>query len=289
MNKKELNDARSRFKHFFLKKVIFRLDYDGLLDTDVSKVVSNIRDKYYSYGLSNMNIKQENNINIKIDSDLNTPESERVALNGYNKNTVYCFESNNGEIIEIGRNFFSFCIKDVKQYKSFDDYKELLIETIIALNKTTQFFKMIRIGLRKINMCYLKNINSLNKYFTQSAFNFKQTVTDLPEYQCVNSKFTSFLIKDTYKINYNRATIDGVMEGKNGKNEPLNLIVTDIDVYKDDMIKISSELKNKKSIEKCLDNQNIIEFEVFQSSITDLMKSELSKDCFNNKEIRGVY
>lgn len=290
MTSMNLEALRNNFKHYILRRVLFRFDFSGMLDTDIEKIIPEIRDKYYSHGLTHMDLKQVDNLDIKINSGSNIPDNERIAFNSYNKDKVYSFESEEGEVIEIGRNFFSFCIKDVKEYKSFDKYKNILVKTIMALKNTnTNFFKATRIGLRKFNSCYLKDINKLNDYFSNSAFNLNQIKNDLEGFKNISLRLVNFLQKDYFKVNYCRETIDGFMEESDGKHESSNLVVTDIDVYCDDVVKLTNLLEQEKSIEKCLNKQNSIEFEVFLSSITKKMIKELSTNNFVNEDIKGVY
>jgi hypothetical protein len=85
---------RNQIKHHFLNQIIFRLDYEGLLEKDVEECVFNLRQKFYGAGFAHMNRRAEN------------------------------------QVIELSKNFFTLTIEVDKEYKTFDKYISLLAESI---------------------------------------------------------------------------------------------------------------------------------------------------------------
>lgn len=85
---------RNQIKHHFLNQIIFRLDYEGLLEKDVEECVFNLRQKFYAAGFTHMNRRTEN------------------------------------QVIELSKNFFTLTIEVDKEYKTFDKYISLLAESI---------------------------------------------------------------------------------------------------------------------------------------------------------------
>jgi hypothetical protein len=61
---------RSDFKYNFLKKVIIRIDYNGILDLDMDYTVRNIKDELYDQGFK---IFREGFIN-QVDFEIKDPE-----------------------------------------------------------------------------------------------------------------------------------------------------------------------------------------------------------------------
>ena len=41
-----MNRLRSEIKHNFLKQIIFRLDYEGIMDSDIEKCIVSLRETF---------------------------------------------------------------------------------------------------------------------------------------------------------------------------------------------------------------------------------------------------
>ena len=49
-----MNDLRSAIKHNFLKQIIFRLDYEGVMEADVEGCILSLRQKFFDAGFINI-------------------------------------------------------------------------------------------------------------------------------------------------------------------------------------------------------------------------------------------
>lgn len=283
-----MNDLRSQIKHNFLKQIIFRLDYEGILEADVEKCVLTLRQKFFDAGFVNMGNRTENQMDLELKMNLNIPDENKFSISNANKNLVYTFSSNDKEILEISRNFFTLTVDIEEIYKTFDKYVKLLAESINTIRNVSPYFRALRIGLRKINICFLNDLNSLQNYFTRAAFNLNDVIEQFSDYDCSASNIVTILIKNGYQVNYVRNIQEGVMQQDDGSQTPTFQIVLDVDVFKESNKEILPMLSETQMIYDTLRTQNSIEFEVFTNSLSNDFIEALKRDDFQNDKIRGV-
>lgn len=283
-----MNNLRSDIKHNFLKQIIFRLDYEGILEADVEKCVLVLRQKFFDAGFINMENRTENQFDLQLKMDLNIPNENQFSINNTNKSLVYNFSSNNKEILEISKSFFTLTIDIEKIYETFDKYVTLLAESIEVIRSISPYFRVMRIGLRKINICFLDDLTNLSTYFTRAAFNINDVVEQFSDYGCSAANMVTILSKNDYQINYVRNIQEGVMQQEDGSQKITYQIVIDVDVFKEGNKEILPMLSGKQTIENTLKMQNTIEFEVFIKSLSDELVESLKQDVFQNDTIRGV-
>lgn len=283
-----MNTLRAEIKHNFLKQIIFRLDFQGVLNDDVEKCVMQLRQKFFEAGYINMGNRTENEFDFQVKMNLNIPNENQFSISNTNQSLVYNFTSNNKEILEISKSFFTLTVDIEKLYEKFDKYVTLLAESIEVIKNVSPYFNALRIGLRKINICFLDNIADLSTYFSRAAFNIDDVVNQFSDYGCAASNMVTILSKDDYQINYVRNIQEGVMQQEDGSQNPTYQIVIDIDVYKEGNKEILALLSDKQNVENNLKLQNTIEFEVFIKSLNNELIELLKQDSFQNNAIRGV-
>ena len=96
-----MNTLRAEIKHNFLKQIIFRLDFQGVLNDDVEKCVMQLRQKFFEAGYINMGNRTENEFDFQVKMNLNIPNENQFSISNTNQSLVYNFTSNNKEILEI--------------------------------------------------------------------------------------------------------------------------------------------------------------------------------------------
>lgn len=283
-----MNNLRADIKHNFLKQIIFRLDYEGVLEADVEKCVLALRQKFFDAGFINMGNRTENQFDLQLKMDLNIPNENQFSISNTNKSLVYHFSSDNKEILEISKSFFTLTVDIEKKYGTFDKYVTLLAESIEVIRTISPYFRVLRIGLRKINICFLDDIANLSTYFTRAAFNINDVVEQFSDYGCAASNMVTILSKNNYQINYVRNIQEGVMQQEDGSQNATYQVVIDVDVFKEGNKEILSMLSGKQTIENTLKMQNTIEFEVFIKSLSNELVESLKQDVFQNDTIRGA-
>lgn len=281
-------NLRSEIKHNFLKQLIFRLDYEGILEADVEKCVFELRQKMYDAGFINMDTRTENQFDVQLKMDLNIPDQNQFSISNTNKSLVYTFTTGSREILEISKSFFSLTVDVDAGYGTFDKYVELLADSIYVIKNVSPYFRAHRIGLRKINICFLNKLDDLPTYFTKAAFNLTDVIEQFSEYGCSASNMVTLLSRDGYRVNYVRNIQEGVMQQEDGSQSTTYQIALDVDVYKESNKEILSALEEKELIKQELKKQNSIEFEVFIRSLSDRLVEMLKQDTFDDSAINGV-
>ena len=247
-----------------------------------------LRQKFFEAGYINMGNRTENEFDFQVKMNLNIPNENQFSISNTNQSLVYNFTSNNKEILEISKSFFTLTVDIEKLYEKFDKYVTLLAESIEVIKNVSPYFNALRIGLRKINICFLDNIADLSTYFSRAAFNIDDVVNQFSDYGCAASNMVTILSKNDYQINYVRNIQEGVMQQEDGSQNPTYRIVIDIDVYKEGNKEILALLSDKQNVENNLKLQNTIEFEVFIKSLNNELIELLKQDSFQNNAIRGV-
>lgn len=283
-----MDDLRADIKHNFLKQIIFRLDYEGILQADVEKCVLKLRQKFFDSGFINMGNRTENQFDLQLKMDLNIPNENPFSVSNTNQSLIYNFSSDNKEILEISKSFFTLTVDVEKIYGTFDKYVTLLAESMEVIRSESPYFRVLRIGLRKINICFLDNISNLSTYFTRAAFNIDDILEQFSDYGCTASNMVTILSKNDYQINYVRNIQEGVMQQEDGSQKTTYQIVIDVDVFREGNKEILWMFSNKQTIENSLKMQNTLEFEVFIKSLSDKLVETLKQEAFQDDGIRGV-
>lgn len=264
-------NIRINLKHNFLKTLIIRVDFSGLMDTDVEDFIKVIRPslierKYITFQEEYSN----NNENRGLNSD-NLQASNEMAK-------VYVFNSRMGKEIRLSKTFITFEINIEKNETYFSSYIDLISYVLDELKKIP-YIQFFRIGLRKVNVCILLNKKNVNKYFKDAVmcrFRDDSPITHVAD---------EFFIED-YRVNYNRQFQEGkIME--NGEEKTGYQIILDVNSFIEDYVMVNEQITKIES-KKILTKLNDIVYDIYISSLTDEFITNLSKEVYNENEIRGV-
>lgn len=283
-----MGDLRSKIKHNFLKNLIFRLDFSGILESDIEKCVEKLRQNFFDAGFVNMENRELSKVDLQVKTDLNIPDENRFSVNNSNRSSVFRFSSNNNEVLELNKSFFTLTIDIDQVYETFDKYIDLLSETVTAIKSISPYFRALRVGLRKINICYLKSLSNLPSYFAKAAFNMDDLTTQFFDCNVTASNMVTILSKNGYQINYVRNLQEGVMQQENEDQQKVYQVVLDIDVYQEDNRKIALLLSNNEHIRETLIDQNTLEFDIFIKSLNESFIDMLQQEIFSDSNIIGV-
>ena len=128
---------RNQIKHHFLNQIVFRLDYEGLLEKDVEECVFNLRQKFYGAGFTHMNRRAENQVDIQVKIDLNVSSDNEYMVSNTNEGWVYIFSSDSNEVIELSKNFFTLTIEGIRNIRH-------LINIFLCLRSQSNLLKTVR-------------------------------------------------------------------------------------------------------------------------------------------------
>ena len=166
--KKEIK--RSDFKYNFLKKIIMRIDYTGILDLELEKTIILLKEMLQDSGFVNL---KEEYIN-EVDFDLKDPEKIEtqlvIPISELKKNKAFIFTTeNNNMSLQVTR-FFTFIDINLDGYVKFEELAKTFSKVIEIIKENNKFIRVLRLGLRKINNCLLLDISKLNEYFEERYF-----------------------------------------------------------------------------------------------------------------------
>ena len=162
---------RKALRYNFLKKIIIRFDYDGMDDTELDQVISSISIELKKHDYTSRTVEMEKEMQF----EFNDPESGDYAeLYGkkVREQKVFVFHNENPQIrLSISSSSACITIEETK-YVDCLKYCDVLWKVMLIISEPEKvpFFMFKRFGLRKINQCFLMDINHLNEYFEPSHY-----------------------------------------------------------------------------------------------------------------------
>lgn len=278
---------RNELKHNFLKRIFFRVDYIGILDDDIQKIVTTLRNNIFNNGFTGFQQTYENQMNLEFNIDLSSQDVD-AKRNDLECLNFYTFFNKEGESISLTKNYFFLNVNVNDESHTFDKYVDILGEIIDCYNKISNYSKPVQIGIQKTNVCYFRDLSKLNNYFSNIAFNHEEIMRIYKEYNCSHNTLLTELTKDFYNINYNRYVQEGQMTGTNGDSFVSYQVVLDCIVHCDNVNEIQKALSDRNSCANFVKKLNDIEFNLYINSLTDKFIELLKGDTFYNNEIEGV-
>ena len=161
---------RKELKSNFLKKSILRLDYDYLFEENMEEIIKNLNPYLNNEGFR-MKAKTMAELSTNINGDKLIQE-EQIIFNKTKQEKFPSYISKDQNVIlDISRNFTTITV-NYKENKPFEEIMEIFNRIISEIRKVREGLNLNRIGIRKINLYLLKNIENINNYFEESIFSF---------------------------------------------------------------------------------------------------------------------
>lgn len=273
MNKNEI--GRNDLKKDFLKQTIVRIDYDYIFDDCVEKTMKNI-DEFLSdkrYSIKNSFMSQ---FGLKVDFDklnnnLDTNIMDTINVESDKREKFFSFINEEKNIkIDITHEYSAITIDYVK-HVHFDEINEIFSKIIEELQKARKNLQIKRVGLRKVNIYMLKNLEKLTDYFEDHIYTFASS--NLDTYQFIGKNSYDNFIYNGYTVNQIANIAQGYMQTPNGP-EPINQLALDFDVY----------IENPVG-EVPLEDMNNSLFEIYKNSLKEQFLNELTNENFSSEEI----
>lgn len=270
---------RKALRYNFLKKIIIRFDYDGMDDTELDQVISGISLELKKHNYASRTVESEKEVQF----EFNDPESGDYAeLYGkkIREQKVFVFHNENPQIkLSISSSSACIAIEETK-YVDCLEYCDVLwkVMSIISEPEKVPFFIFKRFGLRKINQCFLMDINYLNEYFEPSHYH----VFTLPGSDNIKEKVMQ--IRDSleiadYNVNLIRTLVRGELHG-----EEAYQVNYDADMYLIDQESIAELMRNKDKIAQ----MNEWLFVLYKDAVTETFLNQLIDGNFDENMIIGV-
>lgn len=270
--------GREALKYNFLKKIIIRFDYNGMDDTELDQVLSDVSLKLKEHGYTNRTTETATEMQIQFDDPESGNYSE-VYGKKVREQKVFVFHNENPQV-KLGISSSSACI-NIEETKYVDCliYCDVLwkVMKIISESGKVPFFEFKRFGLRKINQCFLRDIKCLNKYFEPAHFHVFKFQDESSIKEKVMQIRESLEIAD-YNVNLNRMLIRGELGG-----EEAYQVNYDADIYLLDE-SIEELIQNK---EKIAEMNNWL-FALYKDAVTETFLNQLIEGTFDRDMIIGV-
>ena len=262
---------RKDLKSNFLKQMIIRIDYDYLFEKDMENIVQNS----YSYLIDN-DYKMKSSTLAEFKVDLNTinktsDNNNVVRVDNSDKEEFFSFvKDENNIVIDITRNFATMTV-NYEKFIYFNNLIEEFSKVVEKIKNIRKGLEIKRIGIRKINMYILKDINKINEYFETNLFSLHALLED-KESLLAKQTLERFMMGE-YKVNELCNISQGILADENGKQQTAYQVIVDIYVY-DDIV---------KNNEICLEKINEEVFKVYKSALKIEFLEKLKKENYQDE------
>lgn len=245
-------------KRIFIRKVLYRLDYQFITEKVQENIYQYISDQYGRY-FDHNGCEKENAIDIEINTRIQD---------------VFYFTKAKKEKSD-GRTFLYFDIDlgiDNEQLPYYQWFENIIIE---LYKESKNMFRPMRIGLKKFNRFYVldENLNAIKNIFQQPFVNN----IDVTGFELDNFENQQMYTAEEYSINFIRYFSTGILSNDVYTNENAHLVGFDFDVFSDDKTVLEAFCKN---VAVGLDTMNSIIYSFF----TKVIRPEVV-DRINNGDL----
>jgi len=274
-NKSEFN--RHNLKDNFLKQVLFRIDYNGIVD--ITPIISAFNNEFKPK-IDSYETTFHNRIDLDLQSLEDISETLAVPVKVLEKQTIHRYAlktSGNSDVtLDISRFYTTLTVK-CKDYTIIDEYMNFLNNFILFMFKENNFFEIQRVALRKLGEIVVANYNDLFSVFEKDVFCSNAALNDLYSTSMLNNLSVIRPNGKDETVNYNRRIQEGYVTDVDGKESKAYQAVLDMDCFlKDDSLDSVNESNNAADI---LKNMNNILFFVYLLSVTyDYLKGKKKED-----------
>lgn len=273
MNKVEIK--RNDLKSDFLKQTIVRIDYDYMfedyVENTMKKIDSFLGNKGYTIKnnfMSQFGLKVDFE---KLNNDINANLMDNINVESDKREKFISFINEEKHIkIDITREYSAITV-EYQEHIHFDEILEIFDKIVEELYNSRNNLQVKRLGLRKINVYMMENIDKIDDYFENNIFAFSSS--NLPSYQFIGkNSFDNYLYRG-YTVNQIANIAQGFLQTNDG-NKLLNQLALDFDIYVENPSKDVS-----------LKDMNDKLFEIYKNSLTEDFLNKLLDENFEDEEI----
>lgn len=220
---------RNQLRKNFLKEIIMRLDFQGVLQSEMEKIL--IKVKPY------LKEKTFNRYSEKIN---NQTVIEGTSIKETTSQIVYSFmDENSGYTIELSTTSIVLSVKSVG-YSPFENYANIFSYVAAVYKKEIDFFTVTRFGFRKINFCFIKDLSQIGIYFESKYYGVEEPIA---EFDIGSVNRTSRLSDGNKNVNLRYIVEQGELN-----QDTFFKITLDSDIYSTDEITINQILNVKSEL-----------------------------------------
>lgn len=270
--------TRYSMRENMLKKVLIRIDYDGV--TDINKWIELIKtDDLIKKKFNDYNRVSLNKASLDLSRMEEVAEQRALPLAAFSSQPLHRFYESKFEgrqdsvTMEIASLFMTFQI-NCKSYSNMDVYRDYITEYIEKFLQFDQFIKIKRIGIRKIGGVSDKRQEDIKGIF-EGRF-FTEHAIDREEIYLIEREFSDKFMKTIHldadvsklvKINYSTLC-------RHQDSSDTYQAILDIDGYIDEFIIKQNELEFPRDFKSSIEIVNDYLFELYKKSVTEKYLSE---------------
>lgn len=269
------NIKRESFKYNFLKQIIIRLDFQGVLQAEMEDILMKVKPclkmrKFNRYEqMINDEIDFDTTSNGIFQSNHHVKEIKNIIIHSF-------INEDRGYSIDLSTTYICLKVNAVK-YIPFEEYSDTFIKIARIYKDAIDFFTPKRFGLRKINFCFVTNTDCIHKYFKQRYFDCYDLFDNSEIF--ASEKRGNFTI-DNYKINL----LCDIIQGQLGEKKTYK-VTLDADIYLDNIKDIEENIFENCHMKKLNDQL----FTIYVDALTDEFHEMLLNDeTIWPEEIVGV-
>lgn len=259
--------SRATQKTNFLKKVIIRIDYIGLVTAEkvVDKTKEWLLDQYFD-SLSKRFIGQAR-LNF---SDIgNIAKTLMIPVQDLRNEPLYVFSgapfrgTNDNVTMEVSA-FYTAIEVTCNDYRSITPYQTLITEFVNRFFELEKTLKLTRLGIRKASGVLFDDFDDLERTYEHELFNGAKPDHNL---SLINQEYLDCFFNEErdIKVNYKRA-VASVLDSKRNNKLQAGL---DIDVYIDNEIIHRTGVDMKSDFSTIFSKLNDYQFVLYRNSVTE--------------------
>lgn len=260
--------TRESMRENMLKKVLIRVDYEGV--TDINKWILQFKsEQSLNSCFKSYNKAFHNKATFDLSNMEEIAESRSLPISVFESEPLHrfydsCFQNREDSVeMEVTSLFLTFSIT-CNKYKSLDIYIDYLSEYFTKFMSSDKYIVIKRIGIRKIGGGEFASLVDVGKVFEEEIFGLN--IQSIPKTMINIEHIDRFFEKDKgIKVNFSRRfrTIDDKKEG--GVFQAL----LDLDGYVDSEIITQLQILFPTSFSKTVRSINDYLFELFKISVTE--------------------
>lgn len=265
---------RDQFRQHILKLVVMRLDFRGVLESELDQVLTQVK----SYAQENDLPRYEERGTSDLYIDLEGEKQQSIETTRKARcQKIFSFaNTTRGITLEISRDFICLAVR-TEAYIPFEDYGSIVLDVANIYKNSLEYFTPKRFGLRKVNECLISDKDKIREYFNPAIVSYYDYIGGV---DTARSNRTECFTVDNYHVNLR----SNIAKGRQG-GDTLYAMRLDIDTYLDDKEQIHRLLSNSDEVKRA---NNLI-FKIFISSLTEhFVNLLMAEDTADDVAIQGV-
>lgn len=253
------NISRSDLHFNFLKNIVFRIDFQGVFEPEMDRILTLVKPYVKSKGFSRYLKKKNSEVRISV-GILDTPESSPNKI--VKSQDVHSFvNEDRGHVLDLSNSFVCLNINSTS-YTPFEEYRDIVTNIAHMYKENIDFVSIIRVGIRKINICLFKEREQISKFFSSNYFGYVNILK--------KANSLSVALRDTFINEPYKGTILSSIEQGKDNTQTLYKVSLDSDVYIDDAAIIENNID--------YDFMNDMLFDIYVSALAENFRQALSGD-----------